>query len=184
MAIHVANIGLTQVTPSGTVKSRANMTIKEAITASTEHRIIPNPSIPNTSGSPTIADYIVLEEAAGFGLAHIDQYFVITSTSEGSSGVISTVQRDVTFGNNVLVAAGPTYTPLSANSLLVLWFAVVGIAGNAADVMLGSAAGQPIAVAAGDRFDISAQVGTHIDLSDYGINGVAGDGVHLIYQEA
>jgi hypothetical protein len=79
MAVHVARIGMVHVTPTGAVKTHANMTIGEAARSSSEIRVLPNPSIPNSVGYPTIEDYLTAEDTAGFSLRHLDQTFIITT---------------------------------------------------------------------------------------------------------
>lgn len=43
-----------------------------------EHLIIPDSQIPNSSGYPTIKEYLELEAVSGYELRHLDQSFVIT----------------------------------------------------------------------------------------------------------
>lgn len=78
MAVHVVNVGLVQVTPTGEVKRKDSMTIGESVQASTETRVLPNDSVPNSQGYPTIEQYLTSEDGDGFQLRHMDQYFIVT----------------------------------------------------------------------------------------------------------
>jgi hypothetical protein len=44
-----------------------------------EHRVIPDTDAPNSAAFPTIKDYLVAEDGAGFNLLHMDQYMIVTS---------------------------------------------------------------------------------------------------------
>lgn len=78
MQVHVAELTLIQKTAAGSIKRRVEMTIEEALTASTEIRLIDDSDIPNTSGYPTLRGYLELEAADNFQLTHLDQSYVIT----------------------------------------------------------------------------------------------------------
>jgi hypothetical protein len=80
MAVHVARIGLVHINAVGQAKPHVDMTIGEAATSSSEHRVVPDPALPNTAGHPTVATYLTLEDAAGFTLNHLDQTYVITTS--------------------------------------------------------------------------------------------------------
>ena len=79
MAVHIAKLTLAHVTTAGEVKQRTSMTLGEAMTADLQQRIIPSADLPNTADSPTLEDYLDLEDAGGFNLIHLDQTYVITS---------------------------------------------------------------------------------------------------------
>jgi len=54
------------------------MTISEAIVSTTEIRVMEDTDNPNTSGYPTVKDYLTLESGDGFKFAHMDQTYLIT----------------------------------------------------------------------------------------------------------
>ncbi|MEM3097453.1 MAG: hypothetical protein QXU32_01870 [Nitrososphaerales archaeon] len=88
--IHVAKIGLMQVDVStGNVINKDASAIKDFRTQlqpvttrprewTIEHRVIEDPTIPNTTGNPTIKAYLEAEDAAGLKLVYMDQYTIIT----------------------------------------------------------------------------------------------------------
>lgn len=90
MAIHVAQLALMQVdSVTGTVFTRDGSAIKDFITVKvdpvhtprtfeTQFRIIPDASIPNSSGAPDIPTYLALEYGAGLKFAHMDQTYIVT----------------------------------------------------------------------------------------------------------
>lgn len=92
MAIHVAKLQLMHVdsvTQAVFTKSGAKIkdftTVKvDSISAprdySTEFRIVADPAIPSSSGSPDIPTYLGLEATAGYKFAHMDQTYLITQT--------------------------------------------------------------------------------------------------------
>lgn len=80
MQVHYAEVSLIHLKPDGTpyTRSKGTTTIKEACQFTTEHRVFPDPTNPNTDNYPSIRDYLVLEAAAGFEPVQIGQYFIIT----------------------------------------------------------------------------------------------------------
>ena len=83
--IHYVNVGLFHVvTEGGDVlhKDDPDVTMKQMINSSQEHRVIPNVSGPastaNSAGYPTIASYLHAEAASDFALAYMDQYAIVT----------------------------------------------------------------------------------------------------------
>lgn len=86
---HVAQIGLVQVAPDGTVfrkgsakinqfLDRNDGTLSPKLSFSTEHRVLEDPAIPTTSGFPTIKEYVEAEALADYQLMHLDQYIIVT----------------------------------------------------------------------------------------------------------
>lgn len=79
MAATVANIGLVYVLPDGNIyPSKVGLTIQQVMTASHEPRVLPNTMNSNSDNYPTIADFILLEDAAGRKVTHLDQYYIVT----------------------------------------------------------------------------------------------------------
>ncbi len=95
MATRTAQLVIAHVTNAGVVKSHSAMTIGEAILSTSRIRVLPDPNLPNSTGYPTVAAYLALEENDGYELRHLDQTYVITcwctqssssrSSSSGSS---------------------------------------------------------------------------------------------------
>lgn len=80
MAVHVVNISLVNTNGAGQVKPKTRMTIGEAMQSNLEHRILPNPNVPNSNNYPDLEQYLISEDSDGFSLIHLDQTLVITST--------------------------------------------------------------------------------------------------------
>jgi hypothetical protein len=76
----VVNVGLFNVDPTGNVvtKDDPNTTLGTLLKTSTEHRVIPDGTVPNSTNYPTVKDYLVAEAASGFLLKHMDQYVIVT----------------------------------------------------------------------------------------------------------
>jgi hypothetical protein len=84
MAIHVARVGLFPVAANGNILT-GTYTIKEKITSTSEHRVIPDSSIASSAGYPAVENYLVAENAAGYSLDAMNQTMIVTSTDQ--SGV-------------------------------------------------------------------------------------------------
>jgi hypothetical protein len=80
MAARVAYIKPTPVL-NGTVIDKETATIGEVMRSNTEMRIMPDDSLPNTSGSPTIQEYINLESGSGYKVVQITNTAIITDNS-------------------------------------------------------------------------------------------------------
>jgi len=82
--VHVVFTGVVSINPitgayidkNGDTATPA--TIKEVLVSEHQHRVIPDASIPNSVGRPTIKEYIELEADDDFVVRHIDQYIIIT----------------------------------------------------------------------------------------------------------
>jgi hypothetical protein len=86
MAIRTAVIRLVNVNSVGNIVYKNNATIAKVIAnAGTEQRIFeyssgsaPNAASDGDTTAPNIHEYLVLEEAAGYSIAYMDQTFIIT----------------------------------------------------------------------------------------------------------
>ena len=80
IGIHVAIIGLVNVEfdNSTVVYSKSTATLGQVKRSAQEPRILEDPDLPNTSGNPTIKQYLELEAAGDYVLRHIDQTYIIT----------------------------------------------------------------------------------------------------------
>jgi hypothetical protein len=91
MAIHVAELALMQFNNiTGEVFQKGSSTMKKyistpakpvtrAVDFETQVRVIEDSDIGSSTGNPTIKEYLILEDAAGFTLVHIDQSYIITT---------------------------------------------------------------------------------------------------------
>lgn len=77
MAVHVVFVRQTQVV-NGQVIDKNQATIAQMTKASIEMRIISDDDVPNSTGSPTIKDYLTEEDASGFDLVHMDNTMIVT----------------------------------------------------------------------------------------------------------
>jgi len=85
MAVHIAYIAPMTVDAAGNVRIRSDLTIGEALGASQQLRVVEDSQIPNTIGSPTIEDYIRLEDASGYTLLYLSNTMVVTGTTATAS---------------------------------------------------------------------------------------------------
>jgi hypothetical protein len=78
--VHVARVGLFTTDQNGQRLDKCcpSTTINQMKNTKMEFLIIPDSTNSNTSGYPTIAEYLKLEVVQGFILNHLDQSFVIT----------------------------------------------------------------------------------------------------------
>ena len=110
LTVHVVNTRLVNVDNTGMIidKNSEDTTINQMKNTRMESRIIPDSSIPSSTGYPTIKEYLTLEADAGFILNHIDQTYIITAT-QTISGMYtlpvatSTILGGVKQGDNVAI---------------------------------------------------------------------------------
>jgi len=78
--VHVARVGLFTTNANGVRLDKCcpTTTINDMKNTKQEFLVIPDASIPNSAGYPTIANYLKLEVTSGFILNHLDQSFIIT----------------------------------------------------------------------------------------------------------
>ena len=81
MAVHVVTHGLVPVGAGGSILP-AEHSIAAHITMNKEDRVLPDASVANSAGYPTIAEYLADENAAGFLFKHLDQTYIITEAEE------------------------------------------------------------------------------------------------------
>ena len=78
---HIVAVQFVAVNPqTGQVVSKddPNTTISDVLHTAHDHRIISDSSVPSSSGSPTIKNYLLAEAAAGYKLVYMDQTKIIT----------------------------------------------------------------------------------------------------------
>lgn len=80
VGVHVVNLRFVGVDGTGNVvdKDDPSVTIKEHLATSHEFRVIPSASVPNSSSSPTIKDFLEAEATDNYVLKHISQTTIIT----------------------------------------------------------------------------------------------------------
>ena len=78
--VHVARLGLYTVDGSGNRvdKSGTSASINTMKSTSMDFLVIPDTSIPNSAGYPTIKTYLEDEANDNFELSHLDQSYIIT----------------------------------------------------------------------------------------------------------
>jgi len=79
MAVHYVNIMLVNIDKDGNIIPPGKQAqIGTVADFSTEHRVAPNPNVPNSAGYPTVENYLIAEDGAGFSVRHMDQYTIVT----------------------------------------------------------------------------------------------------------
>lgn len=88
IGVHVARVGIFSVDATGNIlrKDDADVTIKQQLSSSMEHLVIEDAAIPNSTGNPTVAEYIKLEAADDYVLTHIDQTMILTYLRNSTGG--------------------------------------------------------------------------------------------------
>ena len=78
--VHFVRLGLFTVDINGARidKSGPSASINTMKSTSMEFLVIPDAAVPNSSGYPTMKDFIKLEADDNFVLSHIDQSIIIT----------------------------------------------------------------------------------------------------------
>jgi hypothetical protein len=107
---HVVNVGLVNVSAVGTVIAEGDA-ISSNMQFSTEHRVIPNSSIPSSQGHPTIAQYLVAEAALNFLPKHVDQTFIVTAKDiapYGSFYILTDADTNIPNANDWVKMTGDT----------------------------------------------------------------------------
>jgi len=81
MEAHFVNVGLVRIATDGSIynPSDTKKTLKEALRFETQHRVLPDSSIPNSIGYPTIQGYLNLEAASGFVPVQVAEFFIVTT---------------------------------------------------------------------------------------------------------
>jgi hypothetical protein len=77
MAIHVVFTRPMQVL-NGQVIDKNNATNAEVMKADMDMRVMPDTDSPNSADSPSIKDYLVAEDTAGFIIVHMDNTMIVT----------------------------------------------------------------------------------------------------------
>lgn len=75
---HIVNLGMVNLSSTGTVINKTTATIKEVAEASSSLRVLPSSSVSNSASYPTIEDYIAAEAASDYILGTVNQSFIVT----------------------------------------------------------------------------------------------------------
>ena len=80
IGVHYVRVGLFTVDVNGARidKSGSSASINTMKSTSMEYLVIPDASIPNSAGYPTIKHFVELEAASNYVVYHIDQSIIIT----------------------------------------------------------------------------------------------------------
>ena len=134
MAIHIVSLALKQVV-GGSVLANDH-TIGQRMVASSEFRVLPDSTIPNSSGSPNPVTYIKAEHDAGFELVLWNQSYIVTSSAAGGVASVPFQNSSGTATTSSAVAllenTGRKYFELVNTGSVDLWFAFGGTATTAA----------------------------------------------------
>ena len=65
---------------NGVPLDKDDATVSQMLKSDTQMRIIENALVPNTLGSPSIEDYIALEEDDGYGVTILNNTMIVTKT--------------------------------------------------------------------------------------------------------
>ena len=81
--MHYADLGLFTFDINGNRIDKSNgvASINALKSSHIDHLVIPNDDVPNSSGYPTLSQYLKAEAIDGFKLYHLDQTKVITYDS-------------------------------------------------------------------------------------------------------
>lgn len=88
MAIHIVHVkpqNVNSLTGEIVDKNDPSTTIAQVMRSDTEFRVVPDANIPNSIGSPTIANYLTLEDAAGFKAVQVSNTMIITQSESSPS---------------------------------------------------------------------------------------------------
>jgi hypothetical protein len=89
VGVHLVNVELVRVnsiTGDVLATSSGEHTIREHLNYESQIRVIPNDSIPNSVGRPTVPEYLSGEAADAYVLEHIDQSTVVTYLRDATGG--------------------------------------------------------------------------------------------------
>lgn len=80
IGIHVARVGLYTVDNNNVRidKNSESTTINQLKNTKLEFLVIPDAAIPNSSGYPTLKEYLEAEASSNYVLSHMDQTTVVT----------------------------------------------------------------------------------------------------------
>jgi hypothetical protein len=88
IGIHVARVGLFTVDAIGNVilKTRDDTPTRQFLSSGSEHRIIPDATIPNSNNYPNVEVYLHAEADDDYVLQHMDQTTIVTYLRNATGG--------------------------------------------------------------------------------------------------
>lgn len=88
VGVHVVRVAFVKVDGAGQVLSKEdpNVTIKQQLLGSHDHRIIPDAGVPNSATRPTVKAYLEAEAASDYVLEYMDQNMIITYLRNATGG--------------------------------------------------------------------------------------------------
>ena len=88
IGVHIARVGAFNIDPTGNVikKDDPDVTIKQQLVTTLEHRVIADTTIANSTSNPTVKTYLELEAGNDFVLHYMDQNSIITYLRTAAGG--------------------------------------------------------------------------------------------------
>lgn len=88
IGVHIARVAVFNVDHLGNIikKDDPNVTLRQHLSTSMEHRVLVDAAIPNTANNPPVKAYIEAEAASNYVLQYMDQTTIITYLRTASGG--------------------------------------------------------------------------------------------------
>lgn len=88
MNVHVARVAALNVDPAGNVvkKDDPDVSLRQQLQTQLDHRVLEDSAISNTSGNPSVKDYIEAEAGDDYVVHHMDQTTIITYLRTAAGG--------------------------------------------------------------------------------------------------
>ena len=88
VGIHIARVGFFQVDGVGNIilKNRSDTTISQVLSGGSEHRVIQDATIPNSTDYPNVSTYLQSEADDDYVLQHMDQNMIVTYLRSNNNG--------------------------------------------------------------------------------------------------
>lgn len=86
--VHVARVAVLNVDMAGNVvkKDDPSVSLKQQLQTQIDHRVLEDSAIANTTGNPSVKDYLEAEAGDDYVLQHIDQTTIITYLRTAAGG--------------------------------------------------------------------------------------------------
>ncbi len=86
--VHVVNVAYRKVDASGNVltKNDTTETLRQHMDFDHQFRVIPDPDVPNSANSPTVAAYIQAEAVDDYVVQYLDNTTIITYKRNNANG--------------------------------------------------------------------------------------------------
>jgi hypothetical protein len=86
--VHVARVAALNVDNTGNVvkKDDPNVSLRQQLQTRLDHRVLEDAAIANSSGNPSVKDYIEAEAADDYVVHHMDQTTIITYLRTAAGG--------------------------------------------------------------------------------------------------